>query len=240
METDDFTGNRSGGLANEQWHGELRDEPHSFPVRSSVPRFTGKVWSIRSDEVEFTDQIAVRDIQVHPGAVAIVALNHHGEIYLIRQYRHPVASYLFETPAGLLDKPDEDPLAAAKRELMEEAGLIAADWKVLVDLANSPGGSSEILRFYLAREISSAPGGRLVTGEAEEAELPGAWVPLSRAVELVLAGKFLSPNAVVGILATKAAHELHWQTVRAGDSAWESRENLISHNLISGLADDID
>ncbi|MFZ1361326.1 MAG: NUDIX hydrolase [Candidatus Nanopelagicales bacterium] len=217
----------------EPWHGLVCDEPFAYPVTETVDRFDGAVWSIRSDTVEFDDQSAVRDVLIHPGAVAIVALNDQDEVLLIRQYRHPVAAYLFETPAGLLDKPSEDPLEAAKRELIEEAGLEAKNWGVLLDVANSPGGSSEIIRFYLARDISAASEGRVMTGEAEEASLPSVWVDLDEALQLVLAGQLISPNAVVGVFAAHAARASDWDDVRPADAPWNSRANLLDHNLVA-------
>lgn len=222
----------------EPWHGPVRDEPFAFPVAKSIERFAGAVWNIRSDTVEFDDQTVVRDIQVHPGAVAIVAVNDRDELLLIRQYRHPVASYLFEMPAGLLDKPSEDPLAAAKRELLEEAGLEAANWGVLIDVANSPGGSSEIIRFYLAREVSAAAEGRVMTGEAEEASLPAAWVGLDEALKLVMDGELISPNAVIGVFAAHTAKASNWDDVRPADTEWNSRANLIAHNLVAEVNHD--
>jgi hypothetical protein len=59
---------------------------------------------------------------------------------LIRQYRHPVGAWLFESPAGLLDVPGEDPWYTAQREFAEEANYRAKTWYTLVDLLNSPGG----------------------------------------------------------------------------------------------------
>lgn len=217
----------------EPWHGPVRDEPFIYPVAESVKRFDGAVWSVRSDTVEFDDQMAVRDVQVHPGAVAIVAVNSQDEVLLIRQYRHPVAAYLFEAPAGLLDKPNENPLEAAKRELLEEAGMEATDWGVLLDVANSPGGSSEIIRFYLARELSSANEGRVLTGEAEETSLPSVWVNLDEALQLVMDGELISPNAVLGIFAAHAARASDWDDVRPPNAPWNSRANLIDHNLVA-------
>ena len=237
-----FTTGESAGsesvVGSEVWEGPVCDQPFAFPVTESVERFSGAVWSIRSDTVEFPDQTVVRDIQVHPGAVAIVALNDQGEVLLIRQYRHPVASFLFETPAGLLDKLDEDPLAAAKRELVEEAGLEASEWSVLLDVANSPGGSSEIIRFYLAQGVRAALAGRVMTGEAEEASLPSVWVDLDEALHLVMKGDLLSPNAVLGIFATHAARASDWSDVRPADAPWNSRANLIDHDLVAILDSD--
>ena len=82
------------------------------------------VWDVRRDEVELGDgQTVTREVIAHTGAVGVIALDEQDRVLLLRQYRHPVRSYLWEPPAGLLDVPGEDPLAAARRELAEEADL---------------------------------------------------------------------------------------------------------------------
>lgn len=213
----------------ERWQGEVRDEPANFPVASSTEQFDGAVWRIQTDLVKFPGQSVHRDILVHPGAVAIFAMNDDDQIFLIRQYRHPVAMYLFEAPAGLLDVQDEDPLDAAKRELREEAGIDATDWKVLLDFYTSPGGSTEAIRIYVARGLTLTPSGRELTGEAEETSLPGVWVDLDDAVTLILQSALGNPTTVAGALAAHAARTLDWRTLRPADSPWPARENLL-HN----------
>jgi 8-oxo-dGDP phosphatase len=81
----------------------------------------------------------------------VIALDEMDRVLLIRQYRHPVGMWLLEPPAGLLDVTGEQPWVTAQRELAEEAGYEARTWAVLVDLLNSPGGSSEAIRVFLAR-----------------------------------------------------------------------------------------
>jgi ADP-ribose pyrophosphatase len=135
-----------------------------------------------------------------------------------------VGRYLFEPPAGLLDAAGEDPLVTARRELLEEAGVEARDWAVLLDLLNSPGGSSEAIRIYLARGLRNVP--RPFTGEAEEADLPQAWVPLDEARDAVLAGRITSPHGVAGILAAVVARSGGWATLRAADAPWPIRDHL--------------
>ena len=147
-------------------------------------------------------------------------------VLLIRQYRHPVAMALFEPPAGLLDIPGETPWGTAARELAEEAGYRAGTWHTLVDMLNSPGGSSEAIRGYLARDLHALPEGRPHTGEAEEGHLPRAWVPLDEAVGLVLAGTIQSPSAVCGILAAARARDAQWRPLRPFDAPWASRATL--------------
>lgn len=206
-------------MAEEQWRGPVVDVRDPMPTVESVPRFTGHVWSVATETVAFPDGARVqRDIVVHPGAVGVAALDDHDRILLLRQYRHPVGGYLFELPAGLRDVAGEEPLVTAQRELAEEAGLTAARWDVLVDFFNSPGGSSEAFRCYLARDLQAIPGGRQPSGEAEEADLPQVWVPLGDAVELVLSGALHNPTTVTGVLAAQAARDRGWRTLRPAET----------------------
>lgn len=214
--------------ADEVWIGEVADEPSLKPVLRSTSRFEGRVWSVRTDAVDFDGVVVERDVLVHLGAVAVIALDEDDRVLLIRQYRHPVGMALFEPPAGLLDVIDEAPVDTAARELAEEAGYEAASWHVLVDLLNSPGGSSEAIRVYLARGLVPIVGGRPHTGEAEEAYLPQAWVDLAEAKDLVMAGKIASPSAVCGILAAWASRESGWVDLRPVDARWAAREAVES------------
>ena len=206
-------------MADGEWAGPLRDEAHEAELIHRTEHFRGYVWSVASDEVRLPGgHVAVRDVVVHPGAVGVAAIDEDDRILLIRQFRHPVGGYLLELPAGLRDVPGEPPLETARRELAEEAGLTATDWHVLVDFFNSPGGSTEAFRCYLARGLTRLPGGRPHTGEAEEADLPQAWVPLDVAVEAVLAGDLHNPTTVTGVLAAAAARDRDWRTLRPSDS----------------------
>ena len=126
----------------EMWSGDVADaSDDSHPISERTEEFEGRVWSVVRDRVGFGHHEATRDVIIHPGAVAVIAIDDEDRILLIRQYRHPVAMYMFEPPAGLLDTAGELPLETAKRELAEEAGVRASQWNVLVDLFNSPGGS---------------------------------------------------------------------------------------------------
>ena len=103
--------------ADEEWHGPVADAIDALPTHGREARFAGYVWDIVSDEVDFGGSRAVRDVIVHPGAVAVVALDDDDRVLLIRQYRHAVGGYLFEPPAGLLDASGEAPARTAAREL---------------------------------------------------------------------------------------------------------------------------
>jgi len=113
---------------------------HQFDTVASTEIYRGHVIALRADEVAMPDgRVARREVVEHYGAVAVVALDDQDRVVLIHQYRHPLGRRLWELPAGLLDEPDESPAAAAARELTEEAGVTAARWEVLVDVAASPG-----------------------------------------------------------------------------------------------------
>lgn len=211
------------------WDGDpsaLADEADDRTTVRSETLHAGLVWDLRRDTVDLGDgQTVVREYVQHPGAVGVLALDDHDRVLLIRQYRHPVGMSLWEPVAGLLDVADESPQTGAARELVEEAGLVASTWSVLVDLENSPGGSSETIRCYLARGLSPAPGGR-PPGEGEERDLPIAWVPLDDAVEAVLSGRFTAPLTVAATLAAAQSRSLGWRTLRPADAPWPPRERV--------------
>ncbi len=218
----------------EQWHGPIVDEPLTRPILSSETVLRGHKWDIRIDRVDFGPAVAERDIMVHPGAVGVIALDDDDRVLLIRQYRHPVGMALFEPPAGLLDVSGEEPLATAKRELVEESGFTAGRWHTLVDYLNSPGGSSEAIRVFLARDVAPADGGREHTGEAEEAHLPRVWVDLDEARDLVLSGALGNSLAVLGILAAWVSRAGGWTSLRPPDAPWEVREHLARIGRLPG------
>lgn len=210
----------------EIWHGPVADGGPERPSLERRVRFTGRVWSVISDDIDFDGHVVTRDVQIHMGAVAIIALDTRDRVLLIRQYRHPVGQYLFEPPAGLIDHPHEAPDETARRELAEEAGIEAGEWHVLLDIFTSPGGSSEAIRIYLARDLRPIQGGRVHTGEAEEGDLPQAWIPLDDAVVLVMTDQVGSPTAVSGILAATVARAGGWAALRPYDAPWPARDHL--------------
>jgi 8-oxo-dGTP pyrophosphatase MutT (NUDIX family) len=93
-----------------------------------------------------------REIVRHPGAVAIVAVDRVGNVTLVRQFREAAGKRLLELPAGTRE-PDEDPLATAKRELVEEAGLAGGDWRLAATFFSTPGFCDELVRIYIAEDV---------------------------------------------------------------------------------------
>jgi 8-oxo-dGDP phosphatase len=198
----------------------IADVPERWPVVSSAELARGRLVTVRTDKVRTPDnQIAERDVVLHPGAVAALALDDAQRVLLIRQYRHPVGRMLWEIPAGLRDVAGEPPWETARRELEEEAGYRARDWRVLADYYTSPGFSTERLRVFLARDLEPVPEAeRDFVPEAEEAHLLSAWLPLDEAVRMVLAGDLHNGVAALGLLAAYAARSEGFDGLRPADA----------------------
>jgi 8-oxo-dGDP phosphatase len=191
---------------------------HEFTVLSSKDVYVGRILALRTDQVVMPGGgNATREVVEHHGAVAIVALDDDEQVTLIHQYRHPLGRRIWELPAGLIDHLGEDPLESAKRELVEEVGLAASEWSVLVDVSASPGFTDEVVRVYLATGLSTVD--RELLGD-EEADLVARKVPLTEAVRMTLTGEIVNGAAVGGIL---AAHVIRTSGAppRPADAPWE-------------------
>ncbi len=194
----------------------------SYEVVDSRTVFTGKVITVRVDDVRMSDAtIAKREIVAHPGAVAIVALDDDGRVVLVNQYRVPVRAWLDELPAGLLDVAGEPPHLAAARELAEEAALVADEWHTLVDLHTSPGMTDEAIRIFLARGLRPSSGD--FVAEHEEITMTVTRVPLDDAAQRALAGEITNAAAVAGILAAVHIRDHGWDGLRPADAPWPGR-----------------
>jgi 8-oxo-dGDP phosphatase len=201
----------------------IKDTPEEWPVVSSDTPFRGRLVTVRTDKVRMPDNHqAEREVVLHPGAVAVLALDDAGQVLMIRQYRHPVNRLLWEIPAGLRDVAGEPLLATAQRELLEEAGYRARDWRVLADYYSSPGFTTERLRIFLARDLELVPPAeRDFVPEDEETQLVPAWLPLDEAVRKVLVGDLHNGAAAVGLLACYAARSQGYDRLRPADVAEE-------------------
>jgi len=203
----------------------LADVPEQWPVSSSeVVHRTGRVISVRRDTVAPPGQDSfVRDVVVHPGAVGVVALDEDNRMLLVRQYRHPVGYRLLEPAAGLLDVPGEQYRLGGERELWEETGTKAADWRILVDAFTSPGLTNEAIRIFLARDLS--PADEAYDRRHEEADMETVWAPLIDVVGGVLAGHLQNPVLVMGSLAAwTALNGPGFDTLRPADSPWPAKD----------------
>ena len=203
---------------------ELNDQPFRPEVVSSETAFEGKIWNVRRDVFRYNGEEITREYVDHTGAVAILAMDDDDRVLLIRQYRHPVRHRDWEIPAGLLDQDGENPLAAAKRELGEEADLEADEWNVLTDVFTSPGGNDESIRIYLARGIR--PTGSAFDREAEEADIELRWTPLDEAVEAVLQRRVHNAPLIIALLTARTSREQGWSTLGAANEPWPSHPKL--------------
>lgn len=200
----------------------LKDEAAEVELLESELLARGFVWDLRRDTFRFGYEELTRDYVDHPGAVAVLALDEHERVLLIKQYRHPIAHRDWEIPAGLMDVPGEPGLVGAQRELAEEVDLAASRWDVLLDVCTTPGGNSEAIRIFLARELRDIE--HDYVREAEEAEMVTRWVPLDEAVEAVLSGDVQNAVTSNAVLAAVAARARDWATLRPGDTPWQRRD----------------
>lgn len=200
---------------------KLRDSPATHPITTSGVLLSTPIFNVAEERFSFgkSGEELTRVFVTHPGAVAVVAVDAEDRVLLINQYRHPVRMDLWEIPAGLLDVEGEPMLAAAQRELAEEADLTAANWHTLADFYTTPGAQDEAIRVYLAEGLSEVPESERHVREAEEAELDFAWLGLDDAVDAVLGGRLHNPSAIIGILALHAVRNGSGR-LRSAEAVW--------------------
>jgi 8-oxo-dGTP pyrophosphatase MutT (NUDIX family) len=180
--------------------------PDDYRVVASETVYEGRVITLRRDTVAMPGGgESVREVVHHPGAVAVVAIDDHDRVVLLRQYRHPVGGYLWELPAGLRDADGEPPLETAKRELAEETLLAAGRWSLLTTTYSSPGFCDELVLTYLAEDLSTVDRPDGFTVEHEELDMTIERVPLDEAVQRVFDGGIRNGTAVIGLLAAAQA-----------------------------------
>lgn len=179
----------------------LRDEPCTPVITDADLVFEGAVWDVRSERFRYGEGELVRQYVDHPGAVAIVAIDDADRMLVIQQYRHPIRMRDWELPAGLLDVDGEDPLAAAQRELAEEADLEASEWEHLASTYATPGGSNEVVHYYLARGLTATPDQH--AREHEEADIRIEWRELSLILAAVDEGRMRNAILAYGVLAAQ-------------------------------------
>ena len=165
---------------------------------SSEKIFDGRILHIRRDTVPLpTGHTSTREVVDHPGGVGILALDGQGNALLVSQFRYPYGEVLREIPAGKLEY-GEDPAQAAIRELREETGAVAGDFQSLGELYPSPGYCGEIIRMYLARDLSFGD-----TDPDEDEFLGLERIPFDRLVEQVLSGEIKDAKTIAAVLKAK-------------------------------------
>lgn len=170
----------------------MNGQGHETLERRAV--FEGKVLRLYVDRVRLPNGMeAEREVVLHHGAVAMVALDEDGSVFLVRQYRHAPGKDLVEIPAGKL-APGEDAMQCARRELMEEIGHDAGEWTRLASFYTSPGFSDEMLHLYLARDL------RPQEADPDEDEfLEIVHVTLAEALSMVSRGEIEDGKTIAGL-----------------------------------------
>jgi len=172
---------------------------------SSRLAFKGKVFNVFTDKlIEPTGHCNTRDIIRHNGSVVMLAVDESNnpadpDVILERQYRHAAGQFLIELPAGSRN-PGEAPLAAARRELIEETGFRARRWTMLIRYFASPGFLGEWMQIYLARDLREG----VARPELDE-QIEVLRVPLSQAMKMIADGKIHDGKTLIGLSLYDAA-----------------------------------
>ena len=166
------------------------DSREEWPVHDVEDIWSGQApFSVRRDLISVPgrpDDRFGRVVLEHPGAVVVLAVDDEERALVLHQYRHPIGRRMLELPAGLLDVPGEDPVVAARRELQEEALLLADTWEHLLTTYPSPGLSSERIEIFLATGLSPAPDRGDFVPHHEEADMTTSWVPVADLLDAFL------------------------------------------------------
>ena len=151
-------------------------------LRNSSTILKGMVFDVEQFEVEIGSGWHTFQVIRHPGGVAVLPLHADGTVTLIRQKRPAVGRKLIELPAGRLD-PDESPENCGRRELLEETGLVAADFHPVGIIHSSPGVFDEIIHLFVATGLTQ----KTPAPEADE-EIEPLRVPLAEALQMARQG----------------------------------------------------
>ena len=172
-------------------------------VLSSRISYRGPVFSVTTDEVEEPGGVrARRDVIRHSGSIVVLAVDDatkagrkaEPRVLLERQYRHAAQSMMWELPAGRIDD-GETALTAAKRELLEETGYSARQWKRVLHFYVSPGFLDETMTIYLARGLQAGK------AQPEPDEMIATrFFTLSEAKKMALSGRIRDAKTISGIL----------------------------------------
>ena len=156
--------------------------------------YEGRAFSVRRDRLALPEERTTDlDIVDHNGAVVIVPVDADGNIWFVRQYRHPAGVELLELPAGTLEE-DESPDVCASREIREEIGMAAGKLEEIGSFFLAPGYSTEYMYAFLARDLSDSP----LEGDDDEFLAPEP-ISRQRALEMVEEGSFQDAKTLAAL-----------------------------------------
>ena len=164
--------------------------------------YEGNFLHMYQDKIIMPDgKLSVREYVTHPGGVVIIPFLANGDLVLERQHRYPLHQNFYELPAGKIEH-NEDPLASAKRELLEETGYIASEWRYITTLYPCIGYSNEKQMYFLAEGLDLRGA---CPDDGENIEI--FTLSFSEAIEWVRTGKITDSKTVSGLFwAEKLIH----------------------------------
>ena len=164
--------------------------------------YEGNFLHMYQDKIIMPDgKLSVREYVTHPGGVVIIPFLANGDLVLERQHRYPLHQNFYELPAGKIEH-NEDPLASAKRELLEETGYIASEWRYITTLYPCIGYSNEKQMYFLAEGLDLRGA---CPDDGENIEI--FTLSFSEALEWVRTGKITDSKTVSGLFwAEKLIH----------------------------------
>lgn len=165
---------------------------------SSEYAYKGRILNVRKDQVTVINGTSDREIVEHIGGVAAAAITDDGKIALVKQFRKPFEEVILEVPAGKFNYPGEDPLSAMKRELREETGYTAREWKFLTTMKPSVGYTTEELYVFLAKGLT--PG---ETDFDDNEAIDEVLMDFDEAYRMAVEGKLSDGKTLVAILMAK-------------------------------------
>lgn len=157
--------------------------------------YRGRLITLAREQAELPDGRNLElEIVRHPGGAVVTALDADDQVCMLKQYRHAAAGTLWELPAGCIDPGDPSPLATAKRELEEEAGLVSEQWNELGSILPSPGFCDEVLHLFLARSLT------FVASRHEEDEIIEVhWLDFEQALGMAATGEINDSKSIAGL-----------------------------------------
>ena len=163
-------------------------------INSRTTLHRGRVFNLIRENVTLENGVTTdMEFVAHPGATAIIPMLSESRVLLLKQYRHALRKYIWEIPAGTLD-PQESEINCAKRELIEETGYSADQWRKLAEITPVPGYSDERIHIYLATELQPAE------QNLDKDEIINVHqVEYSKALEMIKSGKIQDAKSIAGL-----------------------------------------
>jgi ADP-ribose pyrophosphatase len=174
-------------------------DKNKVEVISSKLSYEGPLFRVYTDEIVENGRKVSRDVVRHNGSVVILAIDDTKSkrdpmVVMERQYRHAAKEYLLEVPAGKMEE-GEDPLAGAKRELLEETGFKAKRWRKMARYFASPGFLGEWMQVFIAQGLT------LEDAQPEyDEQLEIEMIPLSRLLSMIDEGKIYDGKTLISVM----------------------------------------